>query len=323
MLPAVCTRILWSDSGVGPLSARTFDFLIPPMPALWWLPSGTAYAGGRGELSWVAEHDAACIRDLGVAWVDGINGAGLAMHLHVFRKGRYPEPDSRPSVHASNVVRWLLGTCASVSEAIDALSGVTIIDAWDADLGIPFINVSFALEDASGDSATVEGIDGRLHINRGPDTCVHSNAPGLDEHLDNLARYAPFGGDLPVPGNVTARDRFVRARYFLHYLPEPSDMREALASLHQVAQAVSLPNGAPYPSGDIFPTRWISGYDLAGRTLYFQPQFQPFLMWLELAHLDGVATPLSVDLRGFDLRGDLAPSLAPATLPNSGGMSAG
>ena len=313
MLRPVCTRILWADNAVGPVSARTFDFLIPPTPVLWWLPAGTEFAGEEGEASWVARHGSACIRDLGVAWVDGINDAGLAAHLHVFRKGRYPTHDDRPSVHVSNVVRWLLGTCASVAEAVRAIDDVSISDAWDIDAGIPYMNFSFALEDASGDSASVEGIDGILHVHHGADSHVHSNAPGLHEHLENLAHYAPFGGDLPVPGNVTARDRFVRARYFLHYLPEPADMLEAMASIHQVAQAVCLPNGAPYPSGDIFPTRWITGYDLAGRTLYFQPQFQPFLMWLELDLLKDVATPMTVDLRSMELRGDLVTDLVVAT----------
>ena len=312
IIPLMCTRILWTDNGVGPVSARTYDFLIPSTPVLWWLPAGTTFDGAEGEASWTSRLGSACIRDLGRAWVDGINEAGLAAHLHVFRKGRYPAPDHRPTVHADNVVRWLLGTCGSVDEAIRALSDISIRDTIDVDAGIPFMNFSFALEDATGDSATIEGIEGALHVNRGVETRVHSNAPGLDEHLENLALYAPFGGDLPVPGNVTARDRFVRARYFLHYLPQPTDMREALASIHQVAQAVALPNGAPYPSGDIFPTRWITGYDLAGHTMYFQPQFQPFLMWLELDHLKDATQPMSVDLRQFDLQGDLIPDLAAA-----------
>lgn len=306
----MCTRILWTNNGVGPVSARTFDFLIPPAPVLWWLPAGTASRSPEEKVGWTARHASACIRDLGMAWVDGLNDAGLAAHLHVFRKGRYPAVDDRPSVHVSNVVRWLLGMCGSVEEAIRSLGAVSIRDEWDVDAGIPYMNFSFALEDATGDSATIEGIDGELHVHHGDHTRVHSNAPGLAEHLDNLALYAPFGGELPVPGNVTARDRFVRARYFLHYLPEPADMLEAMASIHQVAQAVCLPNGAPYPSGDTFPTRWITGYDLQGRTLYFQPQFQPFLMWLELDHLRDVATPMSVDLRGPQLQGDLLPDLA-------------
>lgn len=307
----MCTRILWADNGLGPVSARTFDFLIPPRPALWWLPAGIVARTPEGKEAWTSRHASACIRDLGVAWVDGINDAGLAAHLHVFRKGRFPTPDDRPSVHVTNIVRWLLATCGSVSEAVEALGTITINDAFDLEVGIPYINFSFALEDSGGDAATIEGIEGVLHVNHGPHARVHSNAPGLDEHLENLAHYAPFGGDLPVPGNVTARDRFVRASYFLHYLPEPADMREAMASIHQVAQSVALPNGAPYPSGDVFPTRWIVGYDLAGRTLYFQPQFQPFLTWLELDHLRDTRSPMMVDLRGMDLRGDLAPYLMP------------
>ena len=312
MIARVCTRILWADSAVGPVSARTYDFLIPSAPELWWLPAGTEFSGSEGATPWMARLGSACIRDHGIPWVDGINESGLAAHLHVFRKGRYPAPDSRPGVHVSKVVRWLLAMCASVDEAISALSEICIHDSWDVDAGIPHMNFSFALEDGTGDSATIEGIDGELHVHRGADTCVHSNAPGLAEHLENLARYAPFGGELPVPGNVTARDRFVRARYFLHYLPEPADLLEAMASLHQVAQAVALPNGAPYPSGDVFPTRWITGYDLRGRTMYFQPQFQPFLMWLELDRLQDVTLPMKVDLRGPNLQGDLVPDLVAA-----------
>ena len=74
-----------------------------------------------------------------------------------------------------------------------------------------------------------------------------------------------------------------------------------------------LPSGAPYPSGDTFPTRWITGYDLKGRTLFFQPQFRPFLMWLERGHLATETRPLRLDLRGAHLQGDVIPDLGVAT----------
>lgn len=308
----MCTRVFRPDSGAGPVSARTFDFFVPANPSLWWIPRGDHRSGGPGEASWTADFASACVRDIGIAWVDGINEAGLAAHLHVFRKGRFPGPDGRPDVHASIFVRWLLGTNGSVAEALERLSTIRISDTWMAGVDIPDVDVSFALEDASGDSAIIEGIDGELLVHRGMRTHVHSNAPGLDAHLDNLTRYEPFGGDLPVPGNVTARDRFVRASYFLHYLPQAADMREALAQIGQVAHTVALPSGAPYPSGDVFPTRWISAYDLQGRTIYLLPQSQPFLLWLELDHLRDVLTPMSVDIATPGLQGDLLPDLAEA-----------
>ncbi|MGI9196998.1 MAG: linear amide C-N hydrolase [Candidatus Nanopelagicales bacterium] len=304
----MCTRILWADTGVGPVSTRTFDFLVPTQPTLWWFPAGLEYRGSPGEAAWIARHGSACIREH-IAWVDGINDAGLAAHLHIFRKGRYPEPDDRPRLPAQQAVRWMLATCGSVAEVIEALEGVQLRDDGADEVPIPFANASFALEDASGDSAVIEGLDGRLIVHRGARTHVMSNAPGLDEQWLNLERYAPFGGELPVPGNVTTRDRFVRAAYFLHYLPRPSDMREALAEIAQVAHAVALPSGAPYPSGDVFPTRWITAYDLAGHTLYFVPRFQPFLLWLEVDHLRDATTPLMVDLLGPNLQGDLVPHL--------------
>ena len=56
-----------------------------------------------------------------------------------------------------------------------------------------------------------------------------------------------------------------------------------------------------------------TGYDLKGRTLFFQPQFRPFLMWLERGHLATETRPLRLDLRGAHLQGDVIPDLGVAT----------
>ena len=83
----------------------------------------------------------------------------------------------------------------------------------------------------------------RVHHER---SCtVATNDPVYEDQLVNLARYRPFGGELPLPGDILSPDRFVRASYFLHYLPEPQTYAEALAGLILIARNVAVPPGAP------------------------------------------------------------------------------
>ena len=72
-----------------------------------------------------------------------------------------------------------------------------------------------------------------------------ANDPPFAEQQANLRRYRPFGGDQPVPGGIESLDRFVRASYFLHYLPEPRDAAEAVAGVVSIAGAGALPAWRP------------------------------------------------------------------------------
>jgi penicillin V acylase-like amidase (Ntn superfamily) len=60
----------------------------------------------------------------------------------------------------------------------------------------------------------------------------------------------------------------VRAAYFLHYLPEPISLDEAVAGVVQLIANVSVPYGAPYADGGVYPTWWLSAADLTNRTYF-------------------------------------------------------
>lgn len=93
---------------------------------------------------------------------------------------------------------------------------------------------------------------------------VCTNDPAYDAQLENLRRYAPFGGELDLPGEILATDRFVRASYFLHYLPEPVSVEEAVAGAVLVSRNVWVPPGATYDDFSGYPTWWGSAAERSG-----------------------------------------------------------
>lgn len=309
----MCTRVFRSGNGVADVVGRTLDMSFPGNPTLWWLPAGRQMAsGGDRGAPWTARRASVAITDLGGAVLDGINESGLAAHALMDTDAEYEAVDDRPSVATTRWVAWVLDNFDSVSESVRHLGDVRIESVPVA--GLP-VGVHFAIEDRFGDSAIVEPTGGRLVVHHGQEYRVMANAPNLAEHETNLARYRPFGGELPPPGDITSLDRFVRASYFLHYLPTPADSRQAVAEVMQVLSTVAKPLGVPYPDGEVYPTRWLSGADLTNLDYYFWSRTSPNAVWVSVAALRDEARTLAVDLYDPALTGDLRAAMRPADSP--------
>jgi choloylglycine hydrolase len=97
-------------------------------------------------------------------------------------------------------------------------------------LGDTVLGLHVAIENASGDSAIFEFIEGKLQVNRGKEYTVMTNNPVYSQQIKNLKNYKGFGGKKVLPGNTSSGDRFVRASYYLHYLPEPKDIPRKVAN---------------------------------------------------------------------------------------------
>jgi choloylglycine hydrolase len=211
--------------------------------------------------------------------------------------------------------QWALDTCATVEEAVTALAGLRVVDVPARGQSLP---LHLVLEDRTGDAAVVQVLPEGPVIHRGEAARVVTNDPPLDQQLANLRRYAAYGGDLPLPGDVDPVSRFVRGRYFLDHLPDPVTADQALAGLAGVARAMSVPFGAPSEPFGTYPTWWISGMDLGAGTYLFQSTSSPFAVWAELPVARTRAQdagPLAMDPTDPALAGDVLPALAPRDLP--------
>lgn len=316
----MCTRILWNDNGVATVAARTMDWSSSDEPHLWVLPAGLEHppAGAGSDLRWTSQYASAILTMWDAGTSDGVNSAGLSAHALYLDDVAWGDDDGRPSVPNLYWVQYLLDTYGSVAEVVAHVDDVRIysIPVRGQDMGC-----HIALEDASGDSAILEpdadGTRARIVVHHGREHTVMSNSPLFDEQLANRARYRPFGGELPPPGDISSLDRFVRASYYHHYLPAPATADHALAGISQIADTVTVPAGAPYTDG-VYPTWWRSAVDLSNRTYYFWGTASPAAIWLDLDKVfadAAVAGVRRLDPQQPQLVGEASDVLEPATLP--------
>lgn len=288
------------------------DWAVCDEPEIWVLPRGMARSGGDepDAHQWVSKFGSVTVSGFGIGITDGINEAGLGYHLLYLEETIYEAADSRPAISNTRVMQYIADTCANVSEAVTAIAGVRV---YSTPVNGEHLGVHFAFEDSSGDSAIVEIVEGEVRIHHDRSCAVMTNSPIYEEQLSNLSRYRPFGGELPPPGNILSPDRFVRASYFLHYLPQPTTYAQAVAGPVLIARNVAVPPGAPYDDFAVYPTWWISAVDVTNGVYHFQVSTSPNLIWLDLRQLDFTqgAEVLQLDPKVEGLIGDVQAQLAP------------
>ena len=178
--------------------------------------------------------------------------------------------------------------------------------------------VHLALEDATGDSAILEYISGKLVVYHGRQYQIMTNAPSYDEQLKLLGDrdFTKPTMETQVPGNVNPRDRFQRATYFLSVLSKPKTERQGIAGMFGLIRNVSIPFGAPV-NGSTFDTEYRTVSDLTKLRYYFELSTAPNVIWADLKKLDfnkgAPVMTLHPDL--VDFEGDVSAKFKKATAP--------
>jgi penicillin V acylase-like amidase (Ntn superfamily) len=291
----MCTRVLWNTNELAVMSGRTMDWPTTTEPRLTVFPRGRERDGGTAgdqvvvadnPLRWTSRYGSLVVSIYGIGAMDGINEAGLAVHGLYLQATSLPTGDrSRPGLHIGLWPQYVLDNAASVAEAVALLD--------DFDLAMvsargQSANIHLAIEDAAGESAIIEYIDGERVVHTGREHTVMTNDPAYDEQLQLLAEqdFSHPTREMPLPGNVNARDRFQRAAYYLALLPEPGSEREAAAGVLSVMRNVSVPFGAPYGEFGIYNTEYRTVSDLTHGRYFFELTTSPNVLWVDLDRLD-------------------------------------
>lgn len=323
----MCTRILWNDNKVAVVASRTLDWPDPTEPMLMAFPRGSRHDGGLAAgknvvagsaLHWASAYGTLVTTFYGDAGVvDGINERGLAAHLLYLEQTDFgPRDPERPGLHAGLWAQYALDTAASVSEALALLAEVQVVMMQARDTKA---TVHLALEDAAGDSAIIEHLDGKPVVHHGPEYRIMTNDPPYDEQLRLLDEmdFSHPSDDMPLPGNVNPRDRFQRASYFAALLPAPRDEREAAAGVMAVARNTSVPFGAPYHDFGVYDTEYRTVCDLTNRCYYFEFTTAPNVIWTELDKLDfePAASVMTLDPDDIGLVGEVSGAFRASRAP--------
>jgi choloylglycine hydrolase len=309
-----CGRLLWNDNKLAVLSGRTMDWPESTEPVLTVLPRGMARDGGRAgpdvvvkdnPARWTSKYGSLVTTVYGIGTAEGFNERGLGVHLLYLRATDFgPREPAKPGLQAGLWPQYLLDNAATVKEALALLERVQVVMVESHGHKA---TVHLAIEDASGDSAIIEYINGKPVVHHGRQYRIMTNDPTYDEQLTLLEQYdfSKPSSDTPLPGNVNAKDRFVRAAYYSAMLPEPKNEREAVASVLAVMRNISVPFGAPYKGFGIYNTEYRSVMNLTDKRYYFELTTSPNVIWADLSRFNltpgepvMVLNPDNVDLSG-------------------------
>jgi penicillin V acylase-like amidase (Ntn superfamily) len=300
----MCTRAVWPDANGTVIVGRTMDFRHDLGTNLWALPRGIHR--GTADFSWTAKHGSLVAACFDMISADGLNEAGLAGHILWLAEADYGVLDGeRPALPISLWLQYFLDNFSTVAEAVAWVqeTKVQLIPIDDPNSGEP-PTLHLALDDATGDSAVIEYVDGEPHVWHSRDYHVMTNSPTFDQQLELLRQVDGFGGDRPLPGTNDAADRFARASYYVSRLPQPQTQVEAIAGMFSVIHNCAQPFRVPDPDKPFASqTLWMTVTDLTNRRYVFESTTRPNVVWVDIADLD---LSDGASARRLDLVGDRA-----------------
>lgn len=313
----MCTRVLWNTNKLAVLTGRTMDWPEITEPKIVVFPRGMSRRGAmlgdqtvvpENPLNWESKYGSIVTTIYGVGSVDGMNEKSLAAHMLYLKATDVGERDTaKPGLQIGLWAQYLLDNTATVQEAVDLLD--TFQPVMVEVRGFK-ATVHLAIEDASGDSAIIEYVNGERKVHHDKQYTLMTNDPPYDEQLALLKSrdFSKPSRDLPIPGNVNAQDRFQRAAYFAALLPEPKDERQAVAGIMAIMRNVSVPFGAPYGEFGIYNTEYRTVCDLTNRRYFFELTTSPNVIWIELDKFDlsAGAPVLMVNPYDYSLNGNVS-----------------
>jgi choloylglycine hydrolase len=315
--------MFWNTNGKVMVTGRNMDFDIDDQPVFYVFPKGITKNGGvdLNPATWTSQHGSLVVTHLGHSTfsTEGMNTAGLAFHYLYLTPTIYEGRDAtRPGVLQGRYGMYLLDNAATVSDALLLMYHTQLVPEV---INGRLFTLHLALEDASGDSAIIEFIGGKMHVYHSPDYNVLTNDPPFDQHIQNLWKYQYFGGDLPMPGDLNPSDRFVRASAYLSTLsagfsnqalkPDPiSAMFTAIRALTEPFGATQFFGGVPVP---VWPTTWTMVSNLTHKRVYFAHNLARNNFWINMGKLNfsAGAPILSLDAKKRGLHGEVSRLFTP------------
>ena len=240
------------------------------------------------------------------------NDAGLAVAgLNFPQSAQYA---AEPAAQGVNVAAyefpfWVARTCASLSEAREALEHVTVV-AKPVNEQLPVANLHWIIGDKTG-SIVVECMADGMHVWE-DDVDVLTNEPDFGWHRQNLRNYLTLSEGLPdeqswagaplkafgsgvgvqgIPGDYGGPARFVRAAFVNTHYPVQEGEKANVTRLFRTLGAAAVPDGvAQMANGAFEKTLYTSCFAAGSLTYYHATYDDPAIRAYPLAACDLTGT---------------------------------
>jgi len=278
-----CTKLMWATPEHGVFIARSEDFDFPTAPTIEIRASGQHYVSpgdAPNSARWTSTYASLMITLLADTAVEGFNEAGLsisALSLAEDSDERMADP-SAETLNNLVIVPYVLDNFSSVAAAIKGLDELHI---FRGNLS-PTMKAEghYAIQDASGDSAIIEIVHGVFKAYHSSAFNVVTNSPTYDFHLANWERNKPksadeYTGAHPLPGNTTSEQRYIRGKYMLAALAEPTSHMNGIVKINSALPIVptgmvgQVINGRAITSA----TQYTATYNLSEQILFIRYQY--------------------------------------------------
>jgi len=317
-----CTRAVYLGPDGMIATGRTMDWREDPQTNLYLFPRGIERRGAKTEntLFWTSKYGSLAAAGYDIGICGGMNEKGLTADLLFLPETVYERPnDKRPVMGLSIWTQYVLDNFATVNEAVAVLSKDAFrIDAPDLPNGVK-ARLHMAITDATGDSAVLEYIGGKLTIYQGRQYQVLTNSPSYNQQLAIADYWKQIGGLAMLPGTNRPSDRFVRASFYINAIVQTADPKIAVPAVLSVMRNVSVPYGISTPdSPHIASTRWRSVADQKNRIYYFEPTLSMETFHVDLAAVDfskGTPERVLTLSDGTTYAGDATAKFRPVTRP--------
>jgi choloylglycine hydrolase len=303
------TLVFWNDNNQAKIVSRTMDLKENEFPLLRSSPRGVTRIGDikNNHASWKAKYGSVVVTAYNTnATTDGINDQGLSVHVIPMPQVDYGiNRRDRPALTNALWVQYMLDNYKTVKEALAGLNQYQLVHSV---INEKELHSHLALQDATGDSAIIEFVNGKPKVYHGKQFNVMTNHLSPDIQKQQLSLYTAFGGERQTPGEYDANSRFIRASANLKLLPPPSNPLEAMSGLDSVMRTTMVP-----PGNDAAPTRWVSTSDLSNRVFYFNTTTTPGVLWIDLKKLNlkENASLMVIDPKRANLSGDVTRQFKP------------
>ncbi|MFN4897110.1 MAG: linear amide C-N hydrolase [Pseudomonadota bacterium] len=324
-----CSRATWCGGNGDVVTGRSMDWPYDFNTHFYIIPRDEVNVGLKGGYSWKSKYGAVVLAGAlngggpvnGV--FDGLNEKGLGVNMLYLAETAF---ESAP-VNSSRRISWaawlqyIVSNFASVKEAVTEVekNPVYLVPVNFGPGGAAHPSVHLSLTDASGDSAIMEYLDGKLVVHHSREHQVMTNSPTYDKQLALNAYWSRMDGAKMLPGSHQSEDRFVRASYYLKRLgTDITDRRKQIAGVLSVMRNISVPWGAADPlHPNIAPTYWRSVLDHTRKHYYFESALSPYIVMVDLSKLDlspgsGLRSVALEGPEGFALIGEINSAFKPA-----------
>ncbi len=256
---------------------------------------------GQGTpAQWQSLHASATFNQYGREFPNGgMNDAGLMVEILWLDVTQYAKADEKPAINALQWVQFQLDQFSTTAEVLNNAPNLRIAQMAGG-------KTHYMVCDKGGDCATVEYLRGKLSITTGEQLKAKALTNNTcHESQQNLTKFQAFGGQSPLPNDVSSLARHARAA---------AQTRQVKAEMPMVAQAFAALDNVRNPA----LTKWQIVYQPATAKISWRTATEPAIKTLDLGKLGGRCDKpvLGIDIDAPN-EGDVTALLRPFALASN------